>query len=135
MGWSIGYDSNWHRDVGYGVPAYCDHPKCNAEIDRGLAYVCGNEPYGGDRGCGLFFCGAHLRWDGLCPRCQQSKPPYKHPKPDHPTWIRHKLTDASWARWRAENPREVKRLTALMPAEIAHHSSPPCITPHHQETA
>ena len=50
MGWSIGYDSNWDRDIGYGVPAYCDHPDCNEEIDRGLSYVCGGEPYGGDRG-------------------------------------------------------------------------------------
>lgn len=41
MGWSIGFDSNWNRDIGYGVPAFCDHPGCTAEIDRGLAYVCG----------------------------------------------------------------------------------------------
>src|SRR4051812_7048849 len=27
MGWSIGYDSNWQRDIGYGVPAFCDHPQ------------------------------------------------------------------------------------------------------------
>lgn len=26
MGWSIGYDDKWFRDIGYGVPAYCDHP-------------------------------------------------------------------------------------------------------------
>ena len=55
MGWSLGYDSNWNRDIGYGVPAYCDHPYCNEEIDRGLSYVCGDALYGGDRGCGLFF--------------------------------------------------------------------------------
>lgn len=136
MGWSIGYDSTWNRDIGYGVPAYCDHPKCNEEIDRGLAYVCAHEqPYGGDDGCGLYFCDEHLR-GGQCPRCAAGRPtPYAHPKPDHPTWIRHKLTDESWARWRAENPKEVAKLTALMPAEIAHHSSPLCITPHHTETA
>ena len=29
MGWAIGYDSNWGRDIGYGVIAYCDHPDCN----------------------------------------------------------------------------------------------------------
>jgi len=52
MGWSIGFDSRWNRDIGYGVPAYCDHPKCNEEIDRGLAYVCcGEQPYGGEHGC------------------------------------------------------------------------------------
>ena len=31
MGWSIGYDNNWNRDIGYGVPAFCDHPKCDKE--------------------------------------------------------------------------------------------------------
>jgi hypothetical protein len=44
MGWSIGYDENWKRDIGYGVPAVCDHPKCNKIINRGLSYVCGGEP-------------------------------------------------------------------------------------------
>ena len=29
MGWSIGYDTNWKRDIGYGVPAKCDHPRCD----------------------------------------------------------------------------------------------------------
>lgn len=105
MGWSIGYDDNWKRDVGYGVPAYCDHPKCHAEIDRGLDYVCGGGPYGesavdGERdGCGLYFCGDHGAGQ-LCPRCLAYKPPYKHPKPEHPRWIRHKLTAPSWAKWR-----------------------------------
>ncbi len=45
MGWSLGHDNRWGkfgRDIGYGVPAICDHPGCNAEIDRGLSYVCGN---------------------------------------------------------------------------------------------
>ncbi len=37
MGWSIGYDDNWKRDIGYGVRATCDHPACNAKIDRGLS--------------------------------------------------------------------------------------------------
>lgn len=60
MGWEIGYDDRWKRDIGYGVPAVCDHPGCNTEIDRGLSYVCGGEPYGGEMGCGLFFCYEHL---------------------------------------------------------------------------
>lgn len=37
MGWSIGFDTRWKRDIGYGVPAECDHPTCGAQIDRGLA--------------------------------------------------------------------------------------------------
>lgn len=114
MGWSLGYDSTWCRWIGYGVPAYCDHPKCNAEIDRGLAHVCSGEPYGGDRGCGLYFCSAHLYLDPVrgfrCLRCQQSKPPYKRIKPEHPRWIKHLLTDSSWAQWRAENPERVKEM-------------------------
>ena len=35
MGWSLGYDGRWKRDIGYGVPAVCDFPGCNEEIDRG----------------------------------------------------------------------------------------------------
>ncbi len=112
MSWSIGYDSHWRRDIGYGVPAFCDHPRCRAEIDRGLAYVCGGEPYGGDRGCGLYFCEKHLSGAGsLCPRCRNRKPPFT-PKPEHPRWIRHVLTDESWAPWRKEHHEEVSRLRA-----------------------
>jgi hypothetical protein len=108
MGWSIGYDSTWDRDIGYGVPACCDHPKCAAEIDRGLSYVCcDSEPYGG-AGCGLYFCAAHRDSTGKCPRCAAYKPPYKHPKPDHPEWIAHKLHDPSWAQWRAANAEWVR---------------------------
>lgn len=99
MGWSLGWDDNWQRDIGYGVPAYCDHPKCQKEIDHGLAYVCGGEPYGGENGCGLFFCDEH-GGGSLCPRCRSYKQPYKHPKPDHPDWIHHKATDPSWEEWR-----------------------------------
>jgi hypothetical protein len=108
MGWAVGFDSHWRRDIGYGVPAVCDHPRCNERIDRGLAYVCRDqEPRGGD-GCGLYFCPRHLGVDG-CPRCRNRKPPYAA-KPDTQEWERHKLTDDSWALWRAENPYEVIRL-------------------------
>src|SRR6185503_6645031 len=103
MGWSIGFDSRWNRDIGYGVPATCDHPKCNEEIDRGLSYVCGGDPKGGDRGCGLYFCPLHLihsiRLPQLCERCKRRRLPFKA-KPDHPTWINWKLTDESWQEWR-----------------------------------
>jgi hypothetical protein len=111
MGWSIGYDSNWNRDIGYGVPAYCDAPGCTKKIDRGLSYVCGARPYGGEKGCGLFFCGEHQfgGWQ-RCNRCYHRRAtPYKA-KPDHPQWIRWKLKHESWAKWRAENPEEVKRM-------------------------
>jgi hypothetical protein len=70
MGWSIGYDEIWSRDVGYGVPAICDHPECNTAIDRGLSYVCGGEPFGGENGCGLFFCPEH-GGGSRCERCSE----------------------------------------------------------------
>lgn len=48
MSWSVGWDPNWRRDIGYGVPAVCDHPECGVAIDRGLSYVCGSDPFGGE---------------------------------------------------------------------------------------
>ena len=115
MGWSIGYDSKWKRDIGYGVFATCDHPDCDKRIDRGLSYVCGGEARGGERGCGLYFCGDHMYWGvadddpQMCQRCCDEEPAFD-PKPDHPVWIEWKLTDESWQQWRDENPKEVKKL-------------------------
>lgn len=123
MGWAIGYDSNWDRDVGYGVPAICDAPGCSREINRGLIHVCGGEPYGDVYGCGLFFCLDHLRYrwfplPGLykrvCKRCEHYKPPYKRPKADTAEWINHKLTDESWAEWRNDNPTKVAEMQEVM---------------------
>jgi hypothetical protein len=117
MGWSIGFDSNWHRDVGYGVPAMCDYPDCGKQIDRGLGYICGDDIYGGSVGCGLFFCEAHLQeWkvteNGLrrvCERCVLGVDPFM-PTADVPEWLKHKLNDASWLIWRDENPDEVAEI-------------------------
>lgn len=119
MGWSIGHDSRWGRfgrDIGYGVPATCDHPGCGEEIHRGLSYVCGSEPYGGDHGCGLFFCAKHRSFEEreddlpqLCARCAAEEGPFE-PTPDVAEWIEHKLTDESWAQWRAQNAEEVALL-------------------------
>lgn len=117
MGWSIGYDARWKRDIGYGVPAFCDFPKCNEEIDRGLSYVCGaQQPHGGDWGCGLYFCSKHLFYHSFrggdsgefCKRCIRHKPPHT-PKPEHSDWIHWKLTDESWDEWRKKNPQEVQK--------------------------
>jgi hypothetical protein len=110
VSWSIGYDERWQRDIGYGVPATCDHPDCNTVIDRGLGYVCGGQPYGGEHGCGLYFCESHL-WHGFdgvqrCDRCADRAEPFD-PKPDTSEWVQWKLTDGSWAEWRAENPELV----------------------------
>jgi len=109
MGWSIGFDTKWQRDIGYGVPAVCDHPECSCDINRGLAYVCcGEEPCGGD-GCGLFFCTTHLIWSErletfACERCDREELPFV-PKPDTDEWIQHKRTHPSWEAWRVENPK------------------------------
>lgn len=115
MGWSIGFDNSWNRDIGYGVPAYCDSPDCWAEINRGLSYVCGGDPFGGERGCGLFFCSHHLFYTArgvpLCRRCLRNREPYEA-KPDHQDWNQHKLAHESWKQWREENPTEVEKLRA-----------------------
>lgn len=113
MSWSVGYDTQWKRDIGYGVPAYCDYPCCGKKIDRGLAYVCGGEPYGGELGCGLYFCEQHLRNGGacqMCERCDEAKEPFM-PTRDHPEWIKHKLTDESWQKWRDKNPELVAAIS------------------------
>ena len=102
MSWEIGYDNKWARDIGYGVPCVCDHPLCAERIDRGLAHVCGGEPYGGELGCGLYFCSRHLHGSPQrCDRCDESEEGPFDPKGDVPEWIEHKATDPSWAKWRA----------------------------------
>src|SRR5215217_8329297 len=77
MGWSIGFVGG--RDVGYGVPAICEHPACNILIDRGVSYACGGSAGSNENGCGMFFCGSHLSYPlrsenedycpSLCERC------------------------------------------------------------------
>jgi hypothetical protein len=121
VGWSIGYDAHWRRDIGYGVPATCDHPGCGKGIDRGLAFVCGGEPYGGEHGCGLYFCGEHLFIASdfratLCDRCLDGRDPFEA-TPDVAEWIRHKLTDESWQGWRADNPDIVATLKLRLSAD------------------
>jgi hypothetical protein len=47
--------------AGYSVVDACHEPGCDAVIDRGLAYLCGNSPGTDDEvGCGKWFCEAHL---------------------------------------------------------------------------
>lgn len=119
MGWSIGFDEHWQRDIGYSIPAHCDHPGCRRVINRGLAYVCGGNPYGEPDGCGLYFCEKHLHWRSkknpqACARCVKYRPPFK-PKPDHKKWTHFKMHDWSWAEWRKENgypePKRMRKPT------------------------
>tara|TARA_Y100001963_G_C6731062_1_gene423908 strand:- start:212 stop:559 length:348 start_codon:yes stop_codon:yes gene_type:complete len=106
MSWAVGQDANG-RDIGYGVPAVCDHPDCTKEIDRGLAYRCGE--IHADDGCGLYFCNKHKLMTSehyqsgeLCERCINGQDPFK-PSADAPEWVNHKMTHPSWAEWRKAN--------------------------------
>lgn len=48
---------------GYGHRSTCGHDGCDKAIDRGLAYMCGDNPHGGDvDSCGLWFCDDHLTY-------------------------------------------------------------------------
>ncbi len=48
------------REAGYLVAALCDQPGCDAQIDRGLDYLCGDWPDPDDEnGCGNYYCEAH----------------------------------------------------------------------------
>jgi len=118
MGWAVGWDSNWERDVGYGVPGVCDYPGCGAKITRGLAHVCGGEPMGGDAGCGLFFCSEHLGAGQRCERCIAGLRPFGATD-DTPEWLEHKLSCPTWEPWRVAYPDEVaairKRLAERAP--------------------
>ena len=62
MSWShCGKDSTG-RDIGYAHSAYCDHPGCDAVIDRGLSYACGGMHGNNEIGCEKYFCADHLEY-------------------------------------------------------------------------
>ncbi|TXS22408.1 hypothetical protein EAO70_05985 [Streptomyces sp. adm13(2018)] len=62
-------------EAGYGIDATCEEPGCDADIDRGLAHLCGQTPGGDEHGCGGYYCGSHLcigpsdETGDLCGRC------------------------------------------------------------------
>jgi len=74
------------KPCGYSVDAICEHEGCEAKIDRGLAYACGDEPGEGSYYCAGYFCGKHLSYrsvpdnedrDGksivqVCPECAKA---------------------------------------------------------------
>ena len=136
MGYAI-YKLNKNRLAGYGVPAICDHPDCNKEIDRGVSYACG-EPMSSEVGCDRYFCSehkktyhhddstgeqcfhlvgdCHCRSFSICNRCFENyqmegdmywKDSYKE-KPETEEWLKHFLTDDSWEECR--NDPENKEL-------------------------
>lgn len=68
-------------DGGYNVEDTCHEDGCGEAIDRGLSFLCGDQPgYDDGVGCGRWFCADHLSTppeevgpmfgSGLCPSCQ-----------------------------------------------------------------
>lgn len=125
------------RFGGYGVPTICEHPDCNEEIDRGVSYACGDEPFS-EIGCDRYFCSKHLVWYthnestgkkckhkrdcdcrnvDVCERCANNKSPFPY-KPEHKDWVHHLLTDESWQEWRNENKEEVKEMQNILTPHI-----------------
>lgn len=62
MSWSHCGNDSQGRPIGYAHPATCDHPGCNAQIDRGLSYACGGMHGNSEIGCEKYFCGDHLEY-------------------------------------------------------------------------
>lgn len=79
MGYSYCGTDSRGRDVGYGIPATCDHPGCDARIDRGMAHACGGGHGSGEWDCDQYFCSDHLVYNTtppphrtfmvVCPAC------------------------------------------------------------------
>jgi len=140
MGYSVYYSIENNRFQGYGVPAYCDHPDCTNEIDRGISYVCcGDQLH--TNSCGGYYCQDHEHlclilleedFEGLtsdeisenfdldeCPEFDEDGYFYqcKH-KPiqhkEHPEWVEHMSTDESWNVWRNENKELFNHMKSLV---------------------
>jgi hypothetical protein len=61
------YTNHAGRECGYGIMATCDHPGCDAVIDRGYDYLCGQPDHigtGGGVGCLGYFCQKHRGFVG-----------------------------------------------------------------------
>ena len=114
MGYGVYEEPGNGRWAGYMVPAKCDSPGCEAEIDRGLGWKCeehvDTEPGSGDEvvleGCGLFFCGDHL-YDA-------SSHHTATPKPDTAEWMAWQLVHESWQQWRDDRPERVATMRELV---------------------
>lgn len=48
-------------EAGYAIEDVCHQDGCEAQIDRGLSYLCGERPgVAADGACGRWFCTDHL---------------------------------------------------------------------------
>lgn len=82
MGWGHCGTDDKGREIGYCIQATCDEPGCDAEVDRGLAYVCGRMHGGDEYTCGGYFCEKHLFCGeangevfSCCQKCHDTLPP------------------------------------------------------------
>jgi len=58
-------------DAGYGVEDVCHREGCSEAINRGLEYLCGDQPgRPSEHGCGRWFCEADLHGGWLQSRCK-----------------------------------------------------------------
>ncbi len=81
MGWGdCGTDSEG-RPIGYVFEAVCDEPGCDAKIDRGLSYACGDMHGATEAGCEEYFCEQHRqnyvdvgsgRYEMVCNACAKA---------------------------------------------------------------
>ena len=60
MGWANCGEDSKGRSIGYAHVATCDAPGCDAKIDRGLSYACGDMHGDGVGYCEGYFCYEHL---------------------------------------------------------------------------
>lgn len=89
------------REAGYSVEATCDQDMCNADIDRGLAYLCGATPGGDEYGCGMYFCQESHLFDGPVSGAHQCGACRERWKAEHP----HSFPEiAAWAEPEADSP-------------------------------
>ena len=79
MGWGDCGNDSTGRPIGYLFNATCDKPGCNAKIDRGLSFACG-DMHGEAPGCEKYFCQDHLEYvevkdmpevHQLCAECKE----------------------------------------------------------------
>ena len=68
MGWATCGNDSQGRPIGYAFEATCDHHDCDALIDRGLSYVCGDMHGEDEYSCERYFCEEHR--PGVIRDCQ-----------------------------------------------------------------
>ena len=135
MSWVVGFNQEQGRHIGYGVLAICDHPDCTVEIDRGLVYMCCENPHPSPS-CGGFYCAEHrdnyiygdeiddmddaeLEALGIDVESQAVFDAVENadivrcrhspiqPNKESASWLQHVIEDDTWSKWREENPEKV----------------------------